>query len=281
MKQRSRLVWLYGRYAWLTALVPSIEKVLFRLTYDRIATMYATPAMTFMNYGYVGGADEPKPVLQEIDEPNRLPIQLYHHVGTLVDLRGREVLEVGSGRGGGASYVKRYLGPSSMVGMDLANKAVEFSRRTHRVEGLRFVRGDAEKIPFDDEQFDVVLNVESSHCYPALHVFFREVRRVLRPGGHFLYADVMPVEQLPERRRMLSRAGLELLRERDITPNALASLDSNTAQRAALAEALAPVLGLNGARQWTALPGSRTLEGIRDGSLRYVSMALHAGQPLA
>jgi SAM-dependent methyltransferase len=200
-------------------------------------------------------------------------------VGTQVDVAGRTVLEVGCGRGGGASYVKRYLGPSSMVGMDLADSAVEFCRQRHRLEGLRFVQGDAERIPFDDGQFDVVINVESSHCYPDVDAFFREVSRVLRPGGHFLYADVMPSEELPKRRKMLNQLGLQILQERDITSNVLASLDSSTDQRLAFEENLASVFGLAGAREWAIVPGSMTLDGMRAGTLCYVSMTLRAGQP--
>jgi SAM-dependent methyltransferase len=166
-----------------------------------------------------------------------------------------------------------------MVGMDLADKAVEFCRRVHRIEGLRFEQGDAERMPFEDQQFDVVMNVESSHCYPALDAFFREVKRVLRPGGQFLYADLMLRERLAERRRMLDQAGLEIVQEHDITSNVLASLDSDTEQREAFVERLAPVLGLDAAREYMIVAGSQTLDALRVGTLCYVSMAVRAGQP--
>ena len=266
----------------MAAVVSPLQKILWGLTYNLgadVATRFSTPGVTFMNLGYIGGADEPRPALEAIDELNRLPIQLYHHVGTLVDLAGREVLEVGSGRGGGASYVKRYLGPASVVGVDLADQAVEFCRRTHRLEGLRFVQGDAERLPFDDQQFDVVINVESSHCYPAVDAFFREVKRVLRPGGHFLYTDLVLLDRLPEWRKMLNQAGLEIVQERDITSNVLASLDSNSDQRVASVQMIAPVVGLDIAREWAILPGSKLPEGMRAGTLCYVSMALRTGQP--
>lgn len=260
------------------ALVPPLQKLLWGLSYNHFTTRLPSSAHTFMNLGYIGDADEPGPALESIDEPKRLQIQLYHHVSTLVDVAGREVLEVGCGRGGGAAYVKRYLGPASMVGLDLADKAVEFCRRTHRLEGLRFVQGDAERMPFDDRQFDIVINVESSHCYPDLNAFFREVKRVLRPRGYFLYADLLPSEKLPQRRRMLHRAGLKIMQERDITSNVLAALDSNTDQRVAFEATLATVFGRDGAREWAIVPGSVTLDGMRFGTLCYVSMALRAGQ---
>jgi SAM-dependent methyltransferase len=52
------------------------------------------------------------------------------------------------------------------------------------------VQGDAEDLPFSDNEFDIVINVESSHNYPNLRRFFEEVARVLRPGGFFSHADV-------------------------------------------------------------------------------------------
>ena len=53
-------------------------------------------------------------------------MQLYDHVAGAVDLRDLKVLEVGSGRGGGADYIKRYLKPESMVGLDISENAVSF-----------------------------------------------------------------------------------------------------------------------------------------------------------
>ena len=66
---------------------------------------------------------------------------------------------------------------------------------------------------------------------------------------------------------------------RNITPNVLAALDSNTDQRVAFEETLETVFGPAGAREWAMLPGSLTLDGMRIGTLCYVSMALRAGQP--
>jgi hypothetical protein len=109
--------------------------------------------------------------------------------------------------------------------------------------------------------------------------FLREVQRVLRPGGHFLYADIMLRERLPERQRMLDQAGLKIVEEHDITSNVLASLDSDTDQRLALAETLAPVLGVDAAREWMMVPGAQTLDRLRVGTLCYMSMAVRVGQP--
>jgi len=36
---------------------------------------------------------------------------------------------------------------------------------------------------------DLIVNIESAHCYPDFVGFMKEVDRVLNPGGHFMFAD--------------------------------------------------------------------------------------------
>jgi ubiquinone/menaquinone biosynthesis C-methylase UbiE len=162
-----------------------------KLIYEFLGRRYArTDHWRFMNYGYAFAEESDSLVLDAADHAERYNAQLYHVVASQVPVAGRDVLDVGSGRGGGASYIQRYLKPSSTTGMDLADSAVQFCQRAyHVVSGLSFVQGDAMRMPFEDESFDVVINVESAHCYPDKAAFLTEVARVLRPGGVFLFTD--------------------------------------------------------------------------------------------
>src|SRR5262249_39999190 len=138
----------------------------------------------FFNFGY----EEDPPMglpLAESDEPNRLSIQHYHHTASQIDLSGKDVLEVSCGHGGGASYLVRTFHPASYTGLDFNDPGIAFCKKTHNLPGLRFVHGDAENLPFPDESFDVVINVEASHIYNDFRRFLGQVTRVLRPGGHF------------------------------------------------------------------------------------------------
>jgi len=105
-------------------------------------------------------------------------------------------LEVGSGRGGGAAYTKRRFEPKSMLGLDLSAKSVNFCNQYHSIDSLSFTCGNAQSLPFDDNSFDVVLNVESSLVYPDVDRFLEEVVRVLRPNGYFLYTDIRYLEDI-------------------------------------------------------------------------------------
>ena len=80
---------------------PLLRRLLWRWWYGRLASKHQSGDWTFMNYGFAPSAGAPLP-LEPVDEIDRYCIQLYHHVASAVDLAGREVLEVGSGRGGGA-----------------------------------------------------------------------------------------------------------------------------------------------------------------------------------
>jgi SAM-dependent methyltransferase len=184
----------------------------------------------FFNYGY----EEDPPMalpLAASDEPHRFFIQLYHRTATQMDLSGKRVLEVSCGHGGGASYLVRTLHPASYTGLDLNPAGIEFCQQRHNLAGLDFVHGDAENLPFPDETFDAVLNVEASHLYPHFPRFLAEVARVLAPGGHFLYADFRRRHALAEWEAALADAPMQLLSRAVIDAEVLRGNEKNAPRK--------------------------------------------------
>jgi len=226
-----------------------------------------------MNYGYVS-SDRMTIPLDPADEPNRNWIQLYHHVASSVNLRNRLVLEVGSGRGGGASFVKRYLEPEHMIGVDFSGKAVTLCRSVHRVEGLEFRVGDAESLPVDSSSVDIVINIESSHCYPDFEKFLSEVHRVLRPGGHFLYADFRNRDSLNRWRDSLNHCGMHLIRETEITGNVIAALERDDEVKRAFINRAVPRFLRPALSEFAGMRGTEMFESFRNGNLTYSSFVL-------
>lgn len=222
-------------FLWVLNRTPSLRRAMWRTFFDLLASRFGDIGWwTLMNYGYADLQTGAPPLeLQPTDEAERYPIALYHHVATLAPLSGHDVLEVGSGRGGGASYVARYLKPARLVGIDLSGKAVAFSNRQHRVDTLHFQEGDAERLPFRDANFDSVINVESSFCYPSIDRFFAEVKRVLRSGGHFHYTDLRLTHEVADWRAAIAQSGLDIVVEHDITANVVEALRRDSARRRA------------------------------------------------
>jgi ubiquinone/menaquinone biosynthesis C-methylase UbiE len=254
---------------------PRLRRVLAYRIYQFLANRYPNREWTFMNYGYLpadsGGAAPP---LEPQDEPDRCSIQLYDHVAGAVPLAGRDTLEVGCGRGGGSSFIARYLRPRSMTGVDFSQRAIRFCREVHTAAALSFECGDAERLPFADESFDAVVNVESSHCYGSMAAFLAEVRRVLRTGGSFLFADFRPAGQVAALRAQLRDARLDLLQEADITGNVLASLRSGQGRRLHLMKAELRGIMARYLHELVGEPGSTIFEQFRAGVVRYLSFVL-------
>ena len=179
-----------------------------------------------MNYGYAYLNGEQVPKLEEGDEESRFFIQLYHFTVYHLTLQNKRVLEIGSGRGGGGSFVARYHHSKEYIGVDFSQKAVQLANKLHNhIPNLKFVCGDAENLPFDDNTFDAVINVESSHCYGDMVAFLQEVKRVLKSGGKFSWTDFRIKSNLVYLNNSFEKSGLKLVREETITENVIKALD--------------------------------------------------------
>jgi ubiquinone/menaquinone biosynthesis C-methylase UbiE len=244
------------------------------IMYPTLTELIKNQKISFLNYGYATLDPTSPPIaLDAADEPNRFCIQLYHHVASAVDLQNAHVIEASCGHGGGADYVMRYLRPAMFVGVDLNPRAIEFCRQHHVHHGLSFVHGSAEALDFENESFDVVINLEASHCYGSMERFLREVARVLRPGGHFLFADIRRQDAINILNTQLAQSGLEMLSVEDITDNVLRAIELDNARKTGWVQMLAPP-GLrnffSGFARLKETPGYISLARREECYLRYV-----------
>jgi ubiquinone/menaquinone biosynthesis C-methylase UbiE len=198
--------------------------------YNEVAERLPSPALIFLNYGYAEPS-EPSRWIMPADRRYKCHLNLVKRVMSDVELAGKTVLEVGSGRGGNCYYLSRYTRAQAIYGVDLCEANVRFCRTVHHLPNATFIRGDAEQLPFRSEAFDVVLNLESSHCYPHFERFLTEVHRVLKPQGVFCYADLWFLEFVDldwkQRKKALDAAPFFRLSEEDISQPVLQALASN------------------------------------------------------
>lgn len=203
---------------------PRSRKWLWRRLYDMLSRSWRDEDWRFMNYGFLPEAGFE---LRPEDEADRPFIGLYRQAVSGLPVDGARILEIGSGRGGGARYIARYHAPGSVTGLDYSPATVGLARRLNAdVPALRFEQGDAEKLTFGDGSMDIVVNIESSHCYGDVAAFAREVTRVLAPGGWFTFADMRGRGSLPELDRQLAAPGLVLKEERDLSAGVVSALDA-------------------------------------------------------
>jgi ubiquinone/menaquinone biosynthesis C-methylase UbiE len=108
------------------------------------------------------------------------------------DVAGREVLALGCGQGRDARMVARHGG--AVVGVDVSKEMLRFAREHEATRrGIRYLEGDARHLAeLNDASFDGVVSHLALVDMPELSPAIREVARVLRAGGWFVFSIVHP-----------------------------------------------------------------------------------------
>lgn len=245
----------------------SVIDIIFRVWYRIVNKLDRKGEVVFMNYGYCNG--KPFVDLHPHQESDRVCIQLYDQLVQGVDLHKKDILEVGSGRGGGLAFLSNKYKPTKATGVDLDKTAIKFCNKTHGSESLNFLQGNAQKLPFEDNSMDVVINVESSHRYENMKEFLSEVKRVLKPGGSFLITDFRYNNQLKDFFNDLDTCGLQKIADTLISPFVVESLRRDDPRRRDLVRRLVPRVLQKQALDFAGVIGSPTFQAFEDGRWSY------------
>ena len=112
-----------------------------------------------------------------------------------------------------------------------------------------------------------MVNVEASHCYPDFPRFLSEVARVLRPGGHFLYADFRFSESIAPWEKAIAGCQLEIRTTTDIGPCVIRGLEKNSERSLALLDRKLPKFLHSLGRDFAGIKGSRVYNALVEQSL--------------
>jgi SAM-dependent methyltransferase len=115
---------------------------------------------------------------------------------------GETVVEVGSGAGTDALIAARQVGPAGrVIGVDMTEAMLEKARANARLVGAanaEFREGLAEELPVGDGSAEVVISNGVINLCPDKEAAYREVFRVLRPGGRIQIVDTAVRTAVPE-----------------------------------------------------------------------------------
>lgn len=114
---------------------------------------------------------------------------------------GETVLDLGSGGGFDVFLAAREVGPTGrVIGVDMTPEMLERARRNGERSGLRqveFREGRIEALPVEDASVDAVLSNCVINLVPDKSAVYREIARVLRPGGRMVVSDIVLESPLP------------------------------------------------------------------------------------
>lgn len=107
-----------------------------------------------------------------------------------------DFLDIGCGDGEVAKYIARtYHG--RVTGIDIDPEQVKIARENDGdIPHLKYLEADSTDLPFEDNSFDVVLSFGVLHHIENWDDSLEEIKRVLRKGGYFVYADIIYPEAI-------------------------------------------------------------------------------------
>ncbi len=115
---------------------------------------------------------------------------------------GSTVVDIGCGAGTDLLLAAKAAGPEGRaIGIDMTQSMLRRAEAAAAAAGLKNValrQGDALELPVESGTADVVISNGVLNLAPDKRRAFSEVFRVLRPGGRFLYADIVVASELPD-----------------------------------------------------------------------------------
>jgi ubiquinone/menaquinone biosynthesis C-methylase UbiE len=114
---------------------------------------------------------------------------------------GDSVIDLGCGAGNDCFVARALVGETGKVtGLDFTDEMLRKAVRNTRYLGydnVDFIKGDIENIPAENDSFDVVISNCVLNLVPDKAKAFSEIKRILKPGGHFCVSDIVLKGDLP------------------------------------------------------------------------------------
>ena len=158
-----------------------------------------------------------------------------------------------------------------MYGIDISPSAVNICNKIYNIDNLNFMLGDSENLPFEDNTFDAVINVESSHCYASMDKFMKEVSRVLKPNAYFLFCDLRRNIYIQEMLDSINSNGFNLISQTDISTNIIEATIRMSEDRKEAINKLKSGWFRNVLESFAGVKGSKVHQSFEDGFLQYIS----------
>jgi SAM-dependent methyltransferase len=211
-------------------------------------------------------------------EAERVGFQLYHRIAESATWAGRDVIEFGCGRGGGARFLARSRQPRRYLATDASRLLIRAARRLGAPPPLEFKVTRAESVPEAAGSFDLGLAVEAVSPLGDRAAFLAEAARLLRADGRLLVTDFFYTGDHARNaearfRAVIDASAFAVEQEYDWTTQAVRALEVDSPRRLATIARL-PRLWRRAAIAFAGTTQSPLYRQLRDGRARHLHFVL-------
>jgi len=165
--------------------------------YKKVSDIFGNnDSIKFMNHGYY-------PIhkfSEDLECESKYESSLYFYLLDFYknNTNSKKILDIGCGRDGGIYYLNKKYNFLESHAIDICKENIEFCRTIYLNSNIKFLVQDAVNLKYEKNYFDIILNVESSHCYKSRIMFFNESFKILKKDGYFLYTDTVPNQKVAD-----------------------------------------------------------------------------------